>query len=286
MSAMGGDADVDAAGSFPKTDARQRALVTNKHLLVDHMRERGIEVPAQCALDEMVDASPIPLPLVIKGSAGASGMSVRIVGTNAELARAIDDARRAGGDWVAQEFIPSPTYLVGGIFHRGEPLRLYAGEKLEQHPPRTGPAIRLRSTGDEREPLLAVGVRAIRELGWTGFASVDLMRRADGRYVLLEINPRPWGSIAGALDAGVDLFAPFAELLAGRVPVPDLAFAPNRECRIFPQYLRDARYRSLGGIARALRDLFGAQGREWRHPRFALHSLQRLYAVREQWRQF
>ena len=158
----------------------------------------------------------IPLPLVIKGATGASGMRVRIVSTDAELARAVDDARRAGGEWVAQEFIPSPTYLVGGVFHRGEPLRLYAAEKLEQHPPRTGPAIRLRSTGDDYAALLESAVRAIRELRWTGSRERGPHAAPDGRYVLLEINPRPWGSIASALDAGVDLFTPFADLICRR----------------------------------------------------------------------
>jgi len=144
----------------------------------------------------------------------------------------------------------------------------------------------VRSVSDDHATLLELGRRVLRELRWTGFASIDFIRRADHRYVLLEVNPRPWGSIAAATSAGVDLFAPFASLLAGLVPPVDLAFAANRECMIFPRYLLSPAYRSLGGVAQALRDLCDDQGREWRHPGFLRHILCRLYRVRRQLQPF
>lgn len=256
---------------FPATDEWQRVLVRDKHRLIDHMRARGIEVPRQVAL---ADARLLGLPVVLKGAVGAAGTHVCIADSAQALDRACVRARQLGGAWVAQELIPGPTYLVGGVFHEGRPLRLYAAEKLEQHPPRTGPAIRLRS--HDHAPLVELGMRAIAELRWTGLASADVMRRADGSYVLLEVNPRPWGSLAGAHSAGVDLLAAFADLLVGRVPAPDLAFATDDECLIFPRYLMAPAYRSLGGLARAIRDLGGEQGRDWRHPGFALHLLRRV----------
>src|SRR5262249_25102758 len=157
---------------------------------------------------------------------------------------------------------------------------VYAAEKLELYPPRTGPAIRLRS--DDHAALVELGCRVLRELRWTGFASADFIRRPDDRFVFLEVNPRLWGSVAGARFADVDLFTPFAELLAGAVPPADLAFAANRECMIFPRYLLSPSYRGLSGVVHALRDLSAAQGREWRHPGFLLHILHRLYRLRGQ----
>jgi predicted ATP-grasp superfamily ATP-dependent carboligase len=194
------------------------------------------------------------------------------------LRTAIAHASALGGDWVMQDLVPGPTYLYGGLFHQGNPLRVYAGEKLEQYPQRTGPAIRLRSA--DHAALFEIGARVFRELAWTGFASADFIRRPDGTFVLLEVNPRLWGSIAGAAAAGVDLFTPFAELLAGRVPAPDLTCAANRECRIFPRYLLSPSYRGVSGLFHAIRDWLGPQGASWRDPRLVVHNLFRLYGAR------
>jgi biotin carboxylase len=267
----------------PCTDAWQRALLRSKHAMIDHMAARGLAVPVQTRITDALDLDALA-PAVVKGATGTSGKMVRIAETRAELAAAVARARAMPGDWVVQELITGPTYLVGGLFHDGRPLRIYAAEKLEQHPPRTGGAIRLRSIAEPA--LVDAGLAAMRELRWTGFASADLMRRPDGRYVLLEINPRLWGSLAGATSAGVDLFTPFAELLAGGSPPADLAFAANDECMIFPRYLNAAHHRTLAGVRQAVRDLLGHQGRDWRDPPFVLHILRRLFWMRRSAQRF
>lgn len=266
---------------YPATTEWQRELVASKQRLLAFMAGRGIAVPREVPL---ADALDLGFPLVIKGDTGAGGTCVRIVDDARELAAARLRATARGGAWFAQEYIAGPTYLVGALCHDGEALRVYAAEKLEQFPPRTGPAIRLRSR--DHAALVALGVSVFRELRWTGLVSADVMQRPDGTFVLLEVNPRPWGSIGAARVAGVDLFGPFAELIAGRVPAADLRFRADADCMVFPRYLMAERYRGLGGVARALRDLFGEQGREWRHPAFALRNLRRLSSLRAQWQPF
>lgn len=273
---------------FPRIDDRQRELLSDKHVLIEHLAAHGFAVPRHLRLTAALDLDAavreLGLPVVLKGATGAGGSRVRIVESLEALAAAVERTRSLGGEWIVQEHVPGPTCLIGGLFHAGEPLRLYAAEKVEQHPPRTGPAIRLRS--DDQAALLELGVRVFRELRWTGFASVDVIRGPDGRHLVLEVNPRLWGSIAGATAAGVDLFAPFAELLAGRVPAPDLRFASDQDCRIFPRYLLSPHYRTVRGAVHAVRDLLGEQGRELRHPGFVRYLLGRLYRMRRQTRPF
>jgi predicted ATP-grasp superfamily ATP-dependent carboligase len=271
---------------FPSTAPWQRALVACKHRLIAYMAARGIAVPRQVAiapdLDDRARARAIEralgLPVVVKAATGASGTRVRIADTHAALVAALAWARACDGreEWVAQEFVSGPTCLYGGVYDAGRALRQYAGEKLEQHPPRVGPAIRMRSV--DHAALVDAGARVMRELAWTGFASADFIRRVDGAFVLLEVNPRLWGSVAAATAAGVDVFAPFVELLAGGRPRAELGFAAGAECRIFPRYLFAPPYRSVRGAVLAARDLFGPQGADWRHPGFALHLVRRLLA--------
>jgi hypothetical protein len=266
---------------FPAAAEWQRHLLRNKYALSEHLAAGGVDVPRHQRLsldtNPAVLAGKLGLPLVLKGATGAGGTRVRIVETVAELARAMQRASSIGGAWGVQEFVAGPTVLFGGVFHEGRPLRIFAGEKLEQYPRRTGPASRIRSLGDPA--LLELGMRILHALRWTGFASADFIRRSDGRYVFLEVNPRLWGSAAAARSAGVDLFTPFAALLAGEPPAPDLSFATNEDVRIFPRYLLSPAYWRPSGILRAVRDLLATEHQPWRHPGFLRHLALRLYRL-------
>jgi hypothetical protein len=220
---------------FPPAEPWQRALVRDKHACLAHLAARGIAVPRHVELDHPDPIGALGLPLVVKGASGSAGERVMIVESRGELAAALAHARTVDDRWILQEHVASPTFIVGGLFERGRPLRAWAGHKLEQFPARIGPAVRVRSTHDRA--LLATGLAAIGELAWTGFASADLVCDRRGCYRVLEINPRLWGSVDGALGANVDLFGAFGELLAGRVPPANLAYDPEVECRIYPRYL-------------------------------------------------
>jgi predicted ATP-grasp superfamily ATP-dependent carboligase len=267
---------------FPRTEPWQRRLVLDKHLLLEHAASRGIPIPryrrVDATFDRGVAARELGLPLVVKGATGSGGRRVRIVDTQEALAATLERAGVLGGEWIVQEHLASPTYLVGGVFRDGEPIRLYAGVKLAQYPPRTGGAIRLRSTRDAA--LVELGLCAVRELRWTGFASVDCVRRADGAFALLEVNPRLWGSHAAARAAGVELFGAFAQLVAGESPPAELRFADGIEAWIFPKYFRSTAHRGVRGALQGLRELVGDQGRDWWDPRFASYALRRERPMR------
>jgi D-aspartate ligase len=90
--------------------------------------------------------------------------------------------------------------------------------------------------------VLQVTSELMAALGWNGVAHVDLRRQdGDGRIVVIEVNPRFWGSLEGSLHAGVN----FAQLaiqagLGETFPLPEYA---------------DIRYASaLSAIKRKLRN--------------------------------
>jgi len=253
---------------YPAVDDWQCRLLRDKHLMVEHLAARGIAVPRQQRLagqSAAAIACELGMPVVLKAATGSGGSHTWIAETQAELVRAIDRTRQVGGAWAAQELLAGPTCLVGGVFDRGRPIRIYAGEKLEQWPPRVGPAVRMCA---RRDPdLVAAGLRAFERLQWTGFASADFVRGVAG-YQLLEINPRLWGSIAAAMAAGVEMFEPFFQLVMGRSPRAELGFADGVECRIFPRNL-------AAHPARGMWELLSKQGRGWRSPRFLVYLLDR-----------
>jgi predicted ATP-grasp superfamily ATP-dependent carboligase len=271
---------------FPCTEPWQRDLLGDKQRITDYVGGRGVPVPAQRSVAMVADvddaARQLGFPLVVKGGRGRGGSATRIAASLDEARSAAHATLRGGVACFLQQYVDGPTYLVGGLFRDGCPIRIYVGQKIQQHPPRTGPAVSIRSVNDPA--LLELALTVFRELRWNGLASVDFIGARSGQHLFLELNPRPWGSVTAAADAGVDLFTPFAEMLRRRTPAADLAFRPGVESTVFPLYFLSRAFWHRGRALRtAARDLTGSQGVPWRSVRQAAHLLHRLYRVGRNW---
>jgi hypothetical protein len=272
--------------------AAHRPLLASKRRLAEHVARHGVAVPRQLPLPGFGDPGELAsamaraiaclgLPLVIKGEAGRGGCATRIVATKAEALAAWASLRERTTCF-AQELVHGATWIVGGTFDHGRPVRLWAAEKLELHPARTGPSIALRSAHAPALVEAALAVFALLQVH--GIASADFIRAPDGRFLFLELNARPWGSIAAARAAGVDVFGPMAALLRGERPPADLRWAAGVESRVFPLYLAARpHWRGLRALREAAADLRGEQGALWREPWQAAHLVRRLLGVRRRW---
>ena len=109
---------------------------------------------------------------------------------------------------MVQEFIPGgdrELYTLGSyLTPEGEPLGLFCGRKLRQTrgymgSARTGEAIWVDEVVDQ-------GVELLRALDFHGISQVEMKRDPrDGRYKLIEVNPRLWQWHGLASACGVDL---------------------------------------------------------------------------------
>jgi predicted ATP-grasp superfamily ATP-dependent carboligase len=59
-------------------------------------------------------------------------------------------------------------------------------------------------------------------LGWQGIFELELLETTDG-FAVLDLNPRPYGSLALAVNAGANLPALWCDWLLGRDPAPVVA---------------------------------------------------------------
>ena len=243
---------------FPQIEPWQLQLLRSKGALTDFLARRGIEVPLQRWLHEPADLTEacesIGFPMVIKGETGLGGDRVRMVRNRTEAESAVAVFRQGRQEaLLAQTFIQGATWMSTGLFCEGKALRYYAAEKLALDPPERGQATSMRSSDD---PELAAATRKVfAALRWTGLAHADFIRDADGRFLFLEVNPRPWGSITSAADAGVELFGPFSDLLAGREVAADCRMTSGVVSVIGSNRLRSlARRGTVAGLVAALRD--------------------------------
>jgi predicted ATP-grasp superfamily ATP-dependent carboligase len=176
----------------------------------------------RAALDEF------QFPVVIKGDTGEAGETVRIVWDRHDVLRTYRAVRalesRAESRPAIQEFIQGDSYSVGGLYHRGWPLRVVAHRKLVRYPhPYGGKTV--RGITEHSPGLLREAFKIFEALQYSGLGHVEFVRdHRDGTLKFLEINARPWGTIGVAEDAGVDLFTPYRKLVRGEHVAPDLSY--------------------------------------------------------------
>lgn len=191
---------------FPEWDLLRR--IQDKRWQLERARELGI--PAPRTAEEPTEE--LGFPVLVKPATDPVGFrrrfrrqAFRAEGAG-ELADAFERARPFGP--IVQELIPGGDdrlYTLGSYLDaRGEPLGLFSGRKLRQTPPgvgtcRVGEAVWVNEVVEQ-------GLRYLRGLGFRGLSQVEFkLDPRDGRYKLLEINPRLWQWHGLAAACGVDL---------------------------------------------------------------------------------
>jgi predicted ATP-grasp superfamily ATP-dependent carboligase len=169
----------------------------------------------------------IQLPFLIKGERGENCKNLRVVTDRKNLLPLYREIVRSeasyGGRPALQEMIQGPAYSVGGLFHKGRPLRLCAHRKLLTYPPAGG--VTVRGVTERPEALLEEAFKTFAVFRYTGLGHAEFIRdERDGRFKFIEINPRLWGSIGIAEHAGVDLYRPYQALARGITVQPDLHY--------------------------------------------------------------
>ena len=210
----------------PFPDEEKLALVQSKREQLDRASRAGVDTPEtahpRTRDDALGAAGRIGYPLLVKPS-NPDGFRRRFerqafrCETPQELERAYADAEPF--EPMVQELIPGgdeELYTVGSyIAADGAVLGVFSGRKLRQSPPgvgtcRVGEALWVPENVD-------AALRLLRAFDFHGVSQVEFKRDPrDGRYKLMEVNPRLWLWHGLAASLGVD-FARIAYLdLLGR----------------------------------------------------------------------
>jgi D-aspartate ligase len=124
---------------------------------------------------------------------------------------------------VVQEFIPGGDerlYTLGSYLDAdGQALGVFSGRKLLQSPPGVGTCRIGESVWVDE--VVEQGLALLRGVGFRGLSQVEFKHDPrDGRYKLLEINPRLWQWHGLAAASGIDLTQIAYLDLIGRPPAP------------------------------------------------------------------
>jgi predicted ATP-grasp superfamily ATP-dependent carboligase/protein-tyrosine-phosphatase len=191
----------EAALEIFSDKANTRALAESHGVAVAKGRLLGSGEEA----DELAQALGIPIVLKPRTSYAlgdiATKRSARVIRDCAEL-----DRQLRSGAWdgcVAESFFPGAGVGLSVLASQGRVLFAYQHRRLNESSETGASTDRVSEPAD---PALLEAVRPLAQaVGLDGVAMFEFrVDRRSGRHVLLEVNPRFWGSLPLAVAAGAD----------------------------------------------------------------------------------
>lgn len=225
--------DLSVQVPIPGYDAIMRA--NQKDKLIPFAAELGIPVPQSYERSEM---ARIHSPVVIKlrddeGLYLEPSERYRIVRDASQIEPAWQELHRIKERPLIQEYIEGEGYGCSVFMGKGgEVLAAFCHRRIRELPSSGGPSTLCESVYDQE--LVDQSVKLLRALKWTGVAMVEFKKdRRDGKFKLMEINPRFWGAMPLAVACGVN----FPDLLCrhalGESVTPVVTYPVGRRLRFF-----------------------------------------------------
>jgi predicted ATP-grasp superfamily ATP-dependent carboligase len=221
-------ADVEAGADLllPPSEPLRRALDKGETLAA--ARTANVSIPETLTARAPADLARLSLepPLVVKPLASrwpGPGGAVRGAGPafarDPARARSLAEGLLAEGapGVLVQRWVPGTGRGVGLLVRGGKTAAVFVHRRLREVHPAGGPSS--AAVSEAPDPALVGPAEALLQaLGFEGLAMVEFRREGEGVPVLMEVNPRPWGTIGLAVDAGVDFPRLLAEGYAGPPP--------------------------------------------------------------------
>jgi D-aspartate ligase len=219
--------DLPVLTPFPSWDVLE--LVQSKRVQLETAEAAGVEIPATRYPASATDARELGFPVIVKPEHPVEfKRRFRRQAFRCETAGELEEAYAKTEEFgaIVQEFVAGgddALYTVGSYLAAdGRVLGVFSGRKLRQTPPGIG-TCRVGEAVWEQEAVDSA-LRLLAAFDYRGISQVEFKRDVrDGRFKLMEINPRLWQWHGLASACGVDL---------PRLAYADLVGEPPPEARM------------------------------------------------------
>lgn len=190
--------------------------VVDKWTLTQFLIDHQVPIPETILIDDVGNLedriSALTTPLILKLTTGSAGQDIFAFDDPASLVTFLNSEKRGKGRYLVQSFIEGHDIRCGVLCRNGSILAYTIHEGVLGNARKFGSPAGIRFLKSQQ--VLEVAEKLIAKLKWTGIASVDFRYdRQEDAVKVLEINPRYWGSVVGALSAGVNF--PYLACLSG-----------------------------------------------------------------------
>lgn len=235
------------------------SVLFDKHATRELARQAGVRVAAGrlAAPDDTAEAvlAEFGAPVVVKPRHSyslrtlASRGKVQVVSDPGKLTRLLSEADP--GEIVLEQLFPGQGIGVSLLASRGRVLQAFEHHRVRE----TAGSSFYRISAPLTADLVQACEVIVAGLHYTGVAMFEFRQNSGGNWILLEVNARPWGSMALPLALGVDFPYRWYRLLVAGEPTPAVAY----RCGIYGRNLIPDLYASraesaalrLGPIATA-----------------------------------
>jgi predicted ATP-grasp superfamily ATP-dependent carboligase len=197
----------------------------------------GIPVPRTWHIESLSQVetlkASLPYPLVIKPKMGSGAVGIAYPRNAGELVDQYHQVHRRFPFPLIQEKIPltGPGYGASFLMDENSAVKAAFVHKRLREYPVTGGASTLRESV-RYDTLRDMGEALLKALDWFGVAMVEFkIDPRDGTPRLMEINPRFWGSLALAIEAGVNFPYLLLRLARGENFKPVEHYTVGKRCR-------------------------------------------------------
>lgn len=152
---------------------------------------------------DQIDGNLI-FPIILKPRKSSGSRGISLVNTEEEFFEKFEKISKIYGPPLVQEFIPYGGAIgVSMLFHKGQPRAIFTHKRIREYPRSGGPSTLRESIRHQDAEKNAIKI--LEAMNWHGVAMVEFrIDSRDGIPKLMEINPRFWGSLSLAINAGVD----------------------------------------------------------------------------------
>ena len=185
-------------------------IALSKQLTWELAAKLGLGVPQSRLVtrDEESD-SQFGYPIVLKPTQSLTRQGDQLVRESVVIAPNRAVYRQALSRLLSQGDVQEQSYVRGRgigiecLYFHGRLLWYFAHERIHEVPLTGGGSSYRKSIRPPIDAILAAK-QLLDSLNWHGVAMVEFKLKSDSGICLMEINPRLWGSIALAIDAGVN----------------------------------------------------------------------------------
>ena len=196
----------------------------NKDETFSELRSIGISMPSTWvfqSFDELEKSiSDINLPVVVKSKNEFGKIDPKYIYTTTQLLRTVASYYSDQGAFpLIQEYIEGDGYGFFALYKNGICQSYFMHKRVREYPATGGASTCALSVYDSI--LLHEGSKILDHMRWHGVAMVEFKKsRHNGKYYLIEINPKFWGSHDLALESGVNFPMEVYKLAIGNRTLP------------------------------------------------------------------
>jgi predicted ATP-grasp superfamily ATP-dependent carboligase len=195
---------------FPFGSYQHLSFARDKLKVLRRAQDLGIPIPRTFEINSLAEAKQLgkqlEYPVVVKPRVGSGSAGVQYVAGPDQLPAALQRVFRTGQLPLLQERLPAEGEGIGASFLLDQDHQVLASfihRRIREYPVQGGPSTLRQSIIHEQAR--RAGAKLLESLRLVGVAMVEFkIDSRDGEAKLLEVNPRFWGSLALAIDAGVN----------------------------------------------------------------------------------